>query len=41
MMTWLRFNLGRLRYWLHPSQAPKYGKDFIASEVVHRELPVT
>ena len=25
-------SLSRLRYWLHPSQAPKYGRGFIASE---------
>ena len=24
--------LSRLRYWLHPFQAPKYGRGFIASE---------
>lgn len=24
--------VGRLRYWLHPHQAPKYDADFIASE---------
>jgi len=25
-------SFSRLRYWLHPSQAPKYGRGFIASE---------
>ena len=25
-------SFSRLRYWLHPLQAPKYGTDFIASE---------
>lgn len=27
-----RVGLGRLRYWLHPDQAPKYGPGFNASE---------